>query len=150
MAKSVSVAVGDRETTHDGAAVAARAVTALVSAVPDANRAVARTRVTRLNMGSPFRRSGCGRRMEIRTTAPYLESCLSLLPAAGDLARWASHEGHSQLRDSVGISPTSLPRGNQHHIPKSSRESGDRSTRFGGVIGPGPGMTQGPADVTKG
>ena len=49
--------------------------------------------------------------MDIRTTAPYLESCLSHLLAEGDLATWSSFEGHLQLRDSVGITPTSLPRG---------------------------------------
>jgi hypothetical protein len=52
-----------------------------------------------------------GRRMDIRTTAPYLESCLSHLLAEGDLATWSNFYDHLQLRDSVGISPTSLPRG---------------------------------------
>ena len=49
--------------------------------------------------------------MDIRTTAPYLESCLSHLLAEGDLALRSSLEGHLQLRDSVGITPTLLPRG---------------------------------------
>ena len=62
-----------------------------------------------------------GRRMDIRTTAPYLESCLSHLLAAGDLATWSSCEGHLQLRDSVGISPTSLPRGIVDLTARSSR-----------------------------
>ena len=49
--------------------------------------------------------------MDIRTTAPYLESCLSHLLAVGDLASWPFLKAHLQLRDSVGIAPTSLPRG---------------------------------------
>jgi hypothetical protein len=61
--------------------------------------------------------------MDIRTTAPYLESCLSHLLAEGDLAIWSSHEGHLQLRDSVGISPTSLPRGD-YDLTSHEREFG--------------------------
>jgi len=39
-----------------------------------------------LNMDISFPSKWDGRRMDIRTTAPYLESCLSNLLAEGDLA----------------------------------------------------------------
>ena len=58
--------------------------------------------------------------MDIRTTAPYLESCLSHLLAEGDLALRSSLEGHLQLRDSVGIAPTSLPRGSYDPIARAA------------------------------
>jgi hypothetical protein len=66
--------------------------------------------------------------MDIRSTAPYLESCLSHLLAEGDLATWTSYEGHLQLRDSVGITPTSLPRGN-HDLTASHYECTEESVR---------------------
>src|SRR5580658_9126750 len=42
-----------------------------------------------LNMDISFPSKWVGRRMDIRTTAPYLESCLSHLLAEGDLATWS-------------------------------------------------------------
>ncbi len=67
--------------------------------------------------------------MEIRTTAPYLESCLSLPLLSGDLAhepKWA----HIQLRDSVGISPTSLARGASTIAQGAPRGAGTQDLRF--------------------
>src|ERR1017187_3087826 len=112
MAKSVSVAVGESETMHWGFELpAAPAKEPPNSGSANAPKKSARTKRRVLNMDISFPSKWDGRRMDIRTTAPYLESCLSNLLAEGDLALWASHEGHLQLRDSVGISPTSLPRG---------------------------------------
>ena len=76
-----------------------------------------------------------GRRMDIRTTAPYLESCLSNLLAEGDLAIWASHEGHLQLRDSVGISPTSLPRGDYDLISREGALSENIKPQLKKLVG---------------
>ena len=117
MAKSVSVAVGESETMHWGLeSVEAPVKESLSSGNAKAPNKSARTKRRVLNMDISFPSKWDGRRMDIRTTAPYLESCLSNLLAEGDLALWASHEGHLQLRDSVGISPTSLPRGDYDFI----------------------------------
>src|SRR5487761_2067309 len=89
MANSVSVAVGDRDTTHWGGWVRAEAPDAPARGTTSAARArTSRDRrdVTRF-MDISFPSKGGGRRMDIRTTAPDLESCLSRLLAAGDLAR---------------------------------------------------------------
>jgi hypothetical protein len=113
MAKSVSVAVGDKDTTHDGAllALAEGALSRGIATAPSERASANRRDV---NMDISFPSKWCGRRMDIRTTALYLESCLDNLLVAGDLASWTNV--HLQLRDSVGISPTSLPRGTLDHI----------------------------------
>src|ERR1700689_12588 len=99
MAKSVSVAVGESDTTHWGlVAVDAPARESLNSGNANAPNMSARTKRRVLNMDISFPSKWDGRRMDIRTTAPYLESCLSNLLAEGDLAMGASHEGHLQLR----------------------------------------------------
>jgi hypothetical protein len=53
-----------------------------------------------------------GRRRKPQRPLLASRADLANLLAQGDLALWASLEGHLQLRDSVGISPTSLTRGN--------------------------------------
>src|SRR5487761_2177063 len=115
---SVSVAVGDSDTMHRGGVLVA-APTALTPMSGRVRTPTQSERVNRvnLNMDISFPSKWVGRRMDIRTTAPYLESCLSHLLAAGALATWAPKETHLQLRDSVGFSPTSLPRGSTtlHH-----------------------------------
>jgi hypothetical protein len=85
MAKSVSVAVGDSDTTHlgDVLAVADDSLSRGIATAPIA-RASANRRD--LNMDISFPSKWCGRRMDIRTTALYLESCLHNLLVAGDLA----------------------------------------------------------------
>src|ERR1017187_5556391 len=127
MAKSVSVAVGESETMHWGFELpAAPAKEPPNSGKANAPKKSVRTKRRVLNMDISFPSKWDGRRMDIRTTAPYLESCLSNLLAEGDLAMRASHEGHLQLRDSVGISPTSLPRGVYDFISRERPGSANR------------------------
>ena len=91
MAKSVSVAVGESDTMQLGFAVALAALAPLGTMRGSANALKKSARVNRrdLNMDISFPSKWVGRRMDIRTTAPYLESCLSHLLAEGDLATWS-------------------------------------------------------------
>jgi hypothetical protein len=88
MAKSVSVAVGDRETTHWGVldAPALWPVVALINGSATTARDSARVSRRDFIRDISFSVEVVWRRMDIRTTAPYLESCLSHLLAEGDLA----------------------------------------------------------------
>jgi hypothetical protein len=88
IAKSVSVAVGESDTTQLGVA-AALAPLAMTRGRTIALKRSARTDRRDLNMDISFPSKWVGRRMDIRTTAPYLESCLSHLLAEGDLATWS-------------------------------------------------------------
>jgi hypothetical protein len=88
MAKSVSVAVGESDTTQLGF-VAALAPPETIKGRASALKQSARTNRRDLNMDISFPSKWVGRRMDIRTTAPYLESCLSHLLAEGDLATWS-------------------------------------------------------------
>src|ERR1039457_3595201 len=88
MAKSVSVAVGESEPTQLGFADAS-ATPAVIKGRATALKKSARANRRDLNMDISFPSKWVGRRMDIRTTAPYLESCLSHLLAEGDLATWS-------------------------------------------------------------
>jgi hypothetical protein len=88
MAYSVSVAVGESDTTQLGFA-AALALLETMRGRANALKKSARTNRRDLNMDISFPSKWVGRRMDIRTTAPYLESCLSHLLAEGDLATWS-------------------------------------------------------------
>src|SRR5579863_174650 len=88
MAKSVSVAVGESDTTQPGIG-AALAAPAVIRGRARALKKSARANRRDLNMDISFPSKWVGRRMDIRTTAPYLESCLSHLLAEGDLATWS-------------------------------------------------------------
>src|ERR1700690_1558204 len=88
IAKSVSVAVGESDTTQPGLGGAC-ATSALRRGRASALKKSARANRRDLNMDISFPSKWVGRRMDIRTTAPYLESCLSLLLAEGDLATWS-------------------------------------------------------------
>jgi hypothetical protein len=88
MAKSVSVAVGESDTTQLGFADAS-ATLAVMRGRASALKKSARANRRDLNMDISFPSKWVGRRMDIRTTAPYLESCLSHLLAEGDLATWS-------------------------------------------------------------
>src|ERR1700689_3863826 len=91
MAYSVSVAVGESDTMQLGAATALTALAPLEMIRGRANELKKSARANRrdLNMDISFPSKWVGRRMDIRTTAPYLESCLSHLLAEGDLATWS-------------------------------------------------------------
>src|ERR1039458_7556822 len=110
MAKSVSVAVGDRETTHWGVldAPALGAVVALIIGSATTARDSARVSRRDFIMDISFSAEVVWRRMDIRTTAPYLESCLSHLLAEADLAL------RSQ-RDDDGTSDLAAPRCSTAH-----------------------------------
>src|ERR1035438_8804686 len=88
MAKSVSVALGESDTTQLGFADAS-ATPAVMRGRASALKKSARANRRDLNMDISFPSKWFGRRMDIRTTAPYLESCLSHLLAEGDLATWS-------------------------------------------------------------
>src|SRR5664280_2513058 len=88
IAKSVSVAVGDSDTTHCAAPAALAAELSRGRATTLSESA--RTNRMDLNMDISFPSKWVGRRTDIRTTAPYLESCLSHLLAEGDLATWSN------------------------------------------------------------
>jgi hypothetical protein len=82
------VAVGESDTTQLGS-VAALAPLDTMRGRASALKKSARTNRRDLNMDISFPSKWVGRRMDIRTTAPYLESCLSHLLAEGDLATWS-------------------------------------------------------------
>src|ERR1019366_3507918 len=94
MAKSVSVAVGDKDTMHDDDALA---VADDVLRRGRATAPSARTSTNRrdLNMDISFPSKWCGRRMDIRTTALYPASCLQNLLPDGDLASWTTSSTYS-------------------------------------------------------
>jgi hypothetical protein len=80
--------VGESDTTQLGF-VAALALFETMKGRANALKKSAGTNRRDLNMDISFPSKWVGRRMDIRTTAPYLESCLSHLLAEGDLATWS-------------------------------------------------------------
>jgi hypothetical protein len=80
--------VGESDTTQLGF-VAALALLETMKGRANALKKSARTNRRDLNTDISFPSKWVGRRMDIRTTAPYLESCLSHLLAEGDLATWS-------------------------------------------------------------
>src|ERR1035437_9315370 len=116
MANRVSVAVGESETTQCGVETLAAPSDALSSGYASALTKSATTKRSGLNMDISFPSK------LVWTTDGYpndrsLPRELSFTsPRRRRPGLWASHEGHLQLRDSVGISPTSLPRGTRDLI----------------------------------
>src|SRR5271163_4167859 len=72
---------------HDGLAAAPASLEMIIGSANALKKSASVNRRD-LNMDISFPSKWVGRRMDIRTTAPYLESCLSNLLAEGDLAPW--------------------------------------------------------------